>query len=238
MPQGVNYDINAFMRTHGSFKKEMAGAARAADQVGRSYTSMSNRMIAGGERVRGTFAATARDLGRSAVLAGAAGLAGGIALAVREGVRFNSTMEQGALGLGTMYTSFGLMANSADVASGKMSLFTKSVEQAEAMQRELFDIAKKSPATFEQVELAYRSMAPSISGVTGDLTRQRDLMANMSLLGFATGGDYKQLGMDIGRITKGMAEMDNLTFQQMRPAFEKAFEAVTGDAAVADFNRQ
>ena len=238
MPQGVTYDVNAFLRTQGSFTKEMAGAARGADQLGKSYGSMSDRLVAGGERVRGTFGATMRDMARAGVMAGAAGLAGGIAYAAREGIRFNNSMEQGALGLGTMYTTFGLMADSADVSSGKMTLFTKSVEQAEAMQSELFDIAKKSPATFEQVATAYKSMAPSISGVTGDLTRQRDLMANMSLLGFATGDDYKQLGMDIGRIVKGMAEMDNLTFQQMRPAFEKAFEAVTGDAAVNDFNAQ
>jgi hypothetical protein len=238
MPQGVTYDVNAFLRTQGSFQKEMAGSARAADKLGRSYSSMSDRLVAGGERVRGTMGATIRDMARGAIFAGAAGLAGGVALAAREGIRFNNVMEQGALGLGTMYTTFGLMNKSADVASGKMSLFEKSVEQAEAMQQELYDIAKKSPATFEDVALAYRSMAPAVSGVTGDLKRQRDLMANMSLLGFATAGDYKQLGMDVGRIVKGMAEMDNLTFQQLRPAFEKAFETVTGEKAVADFNAQ
>lgn len=238
MPAGVSYDVNAFLKTQGSFQKEMAGAARGADRLGKSYGSMSDRLVSAGERVRGSFAATARELGRGALLAGAAGLAGAVAMAAREGIRFNSEMEQGALGLGTMYTTFGLMEGSADVMNGKMSLFAKSTEQAESMQQSLFDIAKKSPATFEQVVTAYKSMAPSISGITGDLTRQRDLMEDMSLLGFATGGDYKQLGMDIGRISKGMAEMDNLTFQQLRPAFEKAFESVTGDKAVNDFNAQ
>lgn len=238
MPQGVTYDVNAFLRTQGSFQKEMGSSARAADQLGRSYGTMSDRLVAGGERVRGTFAGAARDMARAGVLAGAAGIAGGVALAAREGVKFNNQMEQGALGLGTMYTAFGVASDSMSVLSGETSDFSKSLELATAMQQELFDIAKKSPATFGDIALAYESMAPGVSGVTKDLMRQRDLMSRISVLGFTTGGDFKQLGTDIGRIVQGLAGADVRVFKTLEPVLRGVFSEYTGKEAGADFAKE
>lgn len=234
MPAGVTYDVNAFLKTQGSFQKEMSGAARGADRLGRSYGSMSDRMISAGERVRGNFVATGRELARGAILAGAAGLAGGIAMAAREGVKFNDMMEQGALGLGTMYTTFGLTVNSAEVLTGEMTEFAKATELAKSMQKELFDIAKKSPATFEDMATAYQAMAPGVSGVTGDLIRQRDLMKKIAVLGFTTGGDFKQLGMDVGRIVTGVAGADVAVFRTLGPNIKKSFREFEAHRMVAE----
>lgn len=238
MPQGVTYDVNANLRAYGSFKREMATAASSADQLGKSYGSMSDRLIRSGERVAGTFAQTGRELARAGLLAGAAGLAGGVALAAREGIRFNNEMEQGTLGLATMYTTFGLAANSAAVMRGEMTEFQKSTELAASMQQEIFDIAKASPATFSDMRTAYESMAPGVTAVTKDLLRQRDLMKKISVLGFTTGGDYKQLGMDIGRIVQGVAGVDVAVFRALAPNFKKAFKEVTGEDVTGDFTAQ
>ena len=48
MAEGVNYDVNAYLRTQGSFGKEMGSAAKAADTFGKSYGSMSDRLVTQG----------------------------------------------------------------------------------------------------------------------------------------------------------------------------------------------
>lgn len=238
MPEGVNYRVNAILRTEGAFQREMFRSARAADALGSSWSRMSNALVTGGERVRGTFGTVALQMAKGAAFAGAAGLAGGIGYAAREGVRFNNMMEQGALGLGTMYTTFGLAAKSAAVMSGEMSEFQKSLELAGAMQQELFDIAKASPATYEDIATAYSSMAPGLSAATKSLTRQRDLVEKIAVLGFTTGGDFKQLGADVGRIVQGVAGADVAVFRTLAPTIKKAFTEITGKEVAGDFAQQ
>lgn len=235
MPQGITYDVRANLKTAGSFQREAIGMARAADTVGKSYASMSSRLVSAGERVRGTFGQTAREWARMGAMAAGGALVGGVAAAASEGVRFNSEMEQGRLGLATMYQLFGVAGQSQAVMTGQMTEFAKASELAAGMQAELYDIAKKSPATYEDIATAYSAMAPGVTGVTKDLKRQRDLMEKVSLLAFTTGGDYKQMGADVGRIVRGLAGADVAVFSQLEPNLREAFKKVTGKETEADF---
>jgi hypothetical protein len=224
MADGVSYDVNAFLRTQGSFTTEMGQAARAADTFGSAWGRMGSGLVSVGERVRGTFGALARDFAAGGALAVGGGLVAGIGAATVKGVEFNNTMEQGALGLATMYQTFGV--NPA---------FEKNIELARAMQHELVAIADASPGTTADIMEAYQSLAPGVTGVTQDLERQRALMEKIAVLGFTTGNDYKQLGQDVGRIVTGVAGADVAVFRTLAPTLKEAFKEVTGKEAIGDF---
>lgn len=234
MPEGVNYDVNAYLRTQGSFSKDVAKASRGADQLGNSWTRAGDKMVMAGDRIRGSLGGVAIALGKAGVMAGFAGLAGGVGLAAREGVKFNDQMEQGKLGLATMYSTFGLASGEVDVMSGKMTEFAKSTEIAEGMQKRLFDIAKASPATFEDINEAYMAMAPGVTGITKDLGRQSALMEKMAVMAFTTGGDYKQLGMDVGRMVTGVAGADVAAFRTLTPVIKESFKEFEANRLVAE----
>jgi hypothetical protein len=220
MSSGVNYNVNAYLSTQGSFAKEMGHAARSADTFGKSFGKMSDRLVTAGDRVRGSFGAIATTLAGGAFTAGAGGLVAGISLAAAEGVKFNDTMEQGALGLATMYQTFG-------VAEG----LERNVELAKAFQFELIAIADASPGTTDDMINAYTAVAPAISAVTDDLLRQRDVMGQLATMAWTTKGDYKQMGADFGRIIQGQAGGDVQMYQTLVGPISKAFEEVTGKAA-------
>ena len=217
---GVSYDVNAFLRTQGSFEREAMSAARSADVLGSSWGRMSNSMISAGERVRGTFGDLARGLAMGGAASIGGGLVAGIGAAVVQGVRFNDTMEQGALGLATMYQTFG-------VASG----LERNVELAKAFQHELVAIADASPGTTEDMILAYTTAAPALSSVTQDLMRQKDIMGQLSTMAWASHDSYKQMGSDFGRIIKGTAGQETSMFTTLDQPIKAAFEEATGQAA-------
>lgn len=227
MADGVNYDVNAWLRTKGSFGREVSSAASAADTFGKRYESMAGKFMSAGRKIRGSFGLIAADLGKAALLVGGAGLAGALAAATKQGVTFNDTMEQGALGLATMYQTFG-------VSEGLES----NLKLARAMQSELIKIADASPGTNEDIFTAYQAMSPGVSGVTQDLERQRDLMSKMAVMSWTTAGDYKQMGADVGRIVRGLAGADVQVFSVLQPAIEKAFTSVTGKQVAGDFAQQ
>jgi hypothetical protein len=185
---------------------------------------MSDKIVSAGNRIRGNFGMLAGDMAKAGLVAGGAGLAGGIGMAAAKGIELNDTLEQGALALGTMYSTFGVTDS-----------FEKNIELAKAMQQELVKIADDSPATNEEIAIAYQSMAPAVSGVTQDLERQRALMEKIAVLGWTTGGDYKQLGQDVGRIVTGVAGADVSAFRTLAPTLKTAFEEVTGKKVTGDF---
>ncbi len=224
MTEGINYQVNTWLQTQGSFDRELMGAARASDMLGSSWSRMGSSMISAGERVRGSFGAMTGEFAKSAGMAIGGGMAAGIGFATAKGLEFNNYMEQGALGLATMYQTFGV--NPA---------FDKNIELAQAMQQELVAIADASPGTTADIMMAYQSLAPGVTGVTQDLERQRALMEKIAVLGWTTGNDYKQLGNDVGRIVTGVAGADVSVFRTLAPTIKEAFEEVTGKAVVGDF---
>jgi hypothetical protein len=217
---GVNYDVNAFLRTQGSFDQELTRAARSADTLGSSWSRMSQGMISAGERVRGTFGGMASEFAKGGAMAIGGGMVAGIGAATVAGVKYNDVMEQGALGLATMYQTFG-------VAEG----LERNVELAKAMQHELVAIADASPGTTEDMMVAYATAAPAMSSVTQDLMRQKDAMSKLSTMAWASAGSYQQMGTDFGRIISGGAGADTQMFVKLAQPIKEAFEEATGEAA-------
>jgi hypothetical protein len=217
---GVNYDVNAFLRTQGSFDQELTRAARSADTLGSSWSRMSQGMISAGERVRGTFGGLAGEFAKGGAMAIGGGMVAGIGAATVAGVKYNDTMEQGALGLATMYQTFG-------VAEG----LERNVELAKAMQHELVAIADASPGTTEDMMVAYSTVAPAMSAVTQDLMRQKDVMGQLATMAWASGDSYKQMGSDFGRIISGGAGAETQMFMKLGEPIKAAFEEATGEVA-------
>ena len=221
MTEGINYQVNTWLQTQGSFDREIMGAARASDMLGSSWSRMGSSMISAGERVRGSFGQLSSDFVKKAgSMALGGGLVAGIGAATVAGVKYNDTMEQGALGLATMYQTFG-------VAEG----LERNVELAKAFQNELVAIADASPGTTEDMILAYTTAAPAISAVTQDLMRQKDVMSKLSTMAWASGDSYKQMGSDFGRIISGGAGAETQMFMKLAEPIKAAFEEATGQVA-------
>jgi hypothetical protein len=218
---GVNYDVNAFLRTQGSFDQELTRAARSADTLGSSWSRMSQGMISAGERVRGTFGGMASEFARGGAMAIGGGMVAGIGAATVAGVKYNDVMEQGALGLATMYQTFG-------VAEG----LERNVELAKAFQHELVAIADASPGTTEDMMVAYQTAAPAMSSVTQDLMRQKAVMSQLATMAWTnTEGSYKTMGSDFGRIIQGAAGAETAMFKTLAEPIKEAFEEITGQTA-------
>lgn len=221
MTEGVNYQVNTWLQTQGSFDREVMAAARGADKLGSSWTRMGDSMVSVGQRVRGSFGGMAADLAGTTTKALGAGIAGGVGYAAARGIKSLDYLEQGALGLATMYQTFG-------VADG----LERNVELAKAMQHELVAIADASPGTTEDIMEAYSTAAPAMSAVTQDLERQRKLMEKLAVMNWTNvSGSYNQAGADLGRILQGAADPETQMFKTLREPIKAAFEEVTGKAA-------
>jgi len=219
---GVSYDVNAFLRTSGSFERETKMAATAADGLGSAWGRMSDKMVSAGERVRGTFGSLASTFIKGGGAAIGGGIVAGLAAAQTKGLQFNQTMEEGALGLATMYQMF-------EVGKG----LDANVKLARAFQHELVAIADASPGTTEDMMIAYKTAAPAMSAVTQDLMRQKDVMTSLATMAWTnTEGSYKQMGTDFGRIISGSAENAGM-FKTLSGPIKEAFKDATGEAALS-----
>lgn len=220
MTEGVNYQVNTWLQAQGSFDREVMAAARGADKLGSSWMRMGDSMISVGQRVRGSFGGMAADLAGTTTKALGAGIAGGVGYAAARGIKSLDYLEQGALGLATMYQTFG-------VADG----LERNVELAKAMQHELVAIADASPGTTEDIMEAYSTAAPAMSAVTQDLERQRKLMSSLAVMNWTNvSGSYKQAGADLGRILQGAAGAETQMFKTLGEPIKKAFTEITGEA--------
>lgn len=221
MTEGVNYQVNTWLQTQGSFDREVMAAARGADKLGSSWMRMGDSMISVGQRVRGSFGDMAADLAGTTTKALGAGIAGGVGYAAARGIKSLDYLEQGALGLATMYQTFG-------VADG----LERNLELAKAMQHELVAIADASPGTTEDIMEAYSTAAPAMSAVTQDLERQRKLMSGLAVMNWTNvSGSYKQAGADLGRILQGAAGAETQMFKTLGEPIKAAFTEITGKAA-------
>ena len=221
MTEGVNYQVNTWLQTQGSFDREVMAAARGADKLGSSWMRMGDSMISVGQRVRGSFGDMAADLAGTTTKALGAGIAGGVGYAAARGIKSLDYLEQGALGLATMYQTFG-------VADG----LERNLELAKAMQHELVAIADASPGTTEDMMVAYQTAAPAMSAITTDLMRQKAIMEDLAVMSWTnTTGSYQQMGSDFGRIIQGAAGGETKMFMVLAEPIKAAFEEATGQIA-------
>lgn len=227
MSQEINYKVNAWLTTKGSFLDQMGQASRAAEDFSSKWSTAGQRFNEVGMRIAGTTGQMLGGLAKAGAVGLGAGLAGGLAGATAKGIAFNKLIEDSQLTTATMFQAFNMGANDVDVLAGKTSQFAANLERAAAMQGEIYSIAKESPGTFANINESYTMMASGLSGITKDLERQRNILEKSAVLVGLTEGDYKQLGSDVGRIAQGLAGMDVRTFAALQGPFGEAMAEVT-----------
>lgn len=234
MAETINYKINAWLTTKGSFVDQMKGGARAADDFATRWSSAGASYQAVGQQIAGSTGQMISAMARTGAVGLGGALVGGLVKATHAGVSFNRSMEDAGLTVGTMFQAFNMGASDVDVLAGKTSQFSANLERAAAMQGEIYEIAQKSPATYSQINREYQMMASGLSGVTTDLVRQRNILEKSAVLAGIVEGNYDMLGADIGRIAQGMAGMDVRTFAALQGPFGEAMAEVTQKQVPAD----
>lgn len=234
MTQEINYKVNAWLTTKGTFLDQMKAGGAAADTFSSKWSSAGARFSSVGRSIQGSTGAMVTSLAKVGALGAGVGAAGGLAAATKTGIGFNRMMEDTQITTATMFTAFNLGAQDAKVLSGETSKFAANMERASAMQSEIWDIAKRSPGTFRQANEAYSMMASGLSGATKDLERQKDILEKSVQLAGITEGDFRQLGSDVGRIVSGLAGLDVLTWARLVGPFGEAMAEVTQKEIPAD----
>lgn len=209
MSSTVQYDVIANLAVKGSFA-QMRRMAQAMKPIWNNLDAIGSKLSKLGDMVSGSTAKTAAGWAKTAgsvgLVAGPAALGG----AVKYGLQFNKTMEGATLQAATMYNLFNFAANAAEVVGGKITQWEYNLQASKAVFKELYDIAEKTPGSFQDVSAVYQNAAAGLATQTQDLRRHLQFMERISLLGGLTHGRYDVLGAQAGRILSGSAgaEMD------------------------------
>lgn len=199
------YEVSANLRVQGNLANQMARMARHVPGVGRDFERLERSLTGMGRSMRGQVAATTAGLMKMGAAVAAVAGGAGLLAAVRNGFKFNQTMESAKLQVATMFQMFDFGSNAAAVVSGQTSQWQHNIAQSKGAMGELFNIAKKTPATFGNVLTVYQNAASGLATQTADLTRHMEFMERAALLGGLAGGDYDVLGAQVGRIIAGSA---------------------------------
>lgn len=202
---GVSYFVRAHLEAFGR-NRTRSQMRRFAMDFARAGAAVSNA----GKRIQGSFAGTAVTVGK---IAGAvAGLAGayGLGKMVQHSIAFNEQMETAQGAMASTAQLFGFFDNvkfpqHMTQAQKDAKRFQMNLKLAHGEMDRIFDIAAKSPATFEEGMKFYQNMFPGAAGITRDMDRIRDLYRKGLSVGIITGGDFKVAGQQMGRILKGGA---------------------------------
>src|SRR5690349_12721751 len=159
MSEEINYKVNAWLTTKGSFLEQMRAGGRAADDFSSRWSAAGSRFNDVGNRISGTTGGMLANIGKVGAVGFGTAAAGGIAAATSRGLEFNKMMEASQLTTATMFTAFNMGAQDVKVLSGETSKFAANLERAEAMQGEILRIAKESPGAFRDINLMYTMMA-------------------------------------------------------------------------------
>lgn len=227
MAEEINYKVNAWLTTKGTFLDQMKAGGAAADDFSTRWSNAGSRFNEIGARMSGTTGQIVGGLAKMGAATAGVGLAGGIAAATKRGLGFAKLLETSQLTIGTMFQAFNMGASDVAVLSGETSQFAANLERAAAMQQDIYDIALKSPGAFRDINLTYTMMASGLSSITHDLERQKSIISKSAVLVGLVEGDFKQLGADIGRMSQGLAGMDVRTFAALQGPFGEAMAEVT-----------
>lgn len=240
----TKYEVSAYLRLKGQFDQQMQKASRSITPA----TKRLQRLGAMAERVGGRMqmaSASMMRFGRTAALAaGAAGTAGMGGMLV-SGLRFNRTLEESKLALGTMFQMFDVGSSYLDKNATSAQIFAQNIKLAEGATARLMVLQKQTPAGFTDLMLLYKSGAAGLSKATPDVKRQLDLITQLSMLGPSVANDFGQIGRDTMRILTGGAGMEVLTWRLLKDAIHDAAKSTkmvsknmeTGDKWVEAFNR-
>ena len=205
MPQTTQYEVVAKFSAKGDLQKRVNQMTRGLPVMNRQLQRASQYTRNLGRTIEGTAARSFASWGATgAKIAGvAATLAGG--MMIRGGLRFNKVMEDTRLQAATMFQMFKLSEGQIGKNATQGEKWAQNLKNAEFVMQGLFKVAKKTPASFQQVTTTYKGMAAGITLATTDLRRQLKFMESVSLLGGLAGGDYTVLGAQMGRILAGSA---------------------------------
>lgn len=210
MPNGIEYHVRAILEAE-------ASAASTAKIQGwaRSVQAASQRVEAFGKRIAGTAATTALSFAKIGASAVAAAGAFGMVALVKGGIEFNRQLEQMKY---SMAATLQLMGH----AQGD---FIENLGVAEEVQRRLFLIAAKSPASFEQASQMFTNMLPGARAVQGDMEQILDLAKESLALGMIMGGDFQTTGAQLSRILTGGAGAEFETWKVLQKPILEAGKA-------------
>lgn len=233
MPEGrADYHVNAWLRARGNFARQMKRQAAAVAGLSKEIDTAGVRAQAMGRRIMGTTAATTAGWAKMTAVIGGVAAAGGMAAITASGLAFNRVMENTRLQVTTMFQMFDFGADAAKVITGETSQWEYNMAQASGAMQQLYDIAKKSPASYRQVISVYQNAAAGLSTQTENLADHMRFMEKVSLLGGLTFGDYQVLGAQMGRIMAGSAGAEmNVWKVLQKPILEAGQE-------LGSFNKQ
>lgn len=209
MADGGNNGVAYYVRAH----LEAFGRSRTQRRMRRfamDFARAGAAVSSAGRSIQGSFAGTAVSAGKIAgVVAGLAG-AYGLGKMVQHSIAFNEQMETAQGTLASTAQLFDFFDNAKfpehmSQAQKDAARFRMNLKLAHGEMDRIFDIAAKSPATFEQGMKFYQNMFPGAAGITRDMDRIRELYRKGLSVGIITGGDFKVAGQQMGRILKGGA---------------------------------
>lgn len=225
MAQDVNYGVNAFLRVRGGFIRQMARHAAAIGPVHKKLTNAGRATVRWGQMVEGGTARAVVGWTKVGVAMGAVAGTAGFGALLRRGFEFNETIEQSTLQAATMFQLFDLGATKAKVLSGEITQWEQNLLASKGVMQELFEIAKKSPAKYQEIAQMYQMAAPGLAAQTQDLARHIQFMERASKLGGLTGGDTGVLGAQLGRIIAGSAGAEMNTWKALLGPLQEAAKA-------------
>lgn len=205
MPQATQYEVVAKFSAKGDLQKRVNQMTRGLPVMNRQLQRAAGYTRNLGRTIEGTAARSFASWGATGAKVAGVGatLAGG--MLIRGGLRFNKVMEDTRLQAATMFQMFKLSEGQLGKNATQGEKWAQNLENAKFVMQGLFEVAKKTPASFQQVTMTYKGMAAGITLATKDLTRQLKFMESVSLLGSLAGGDYTVLGAQMGRILAGSA---------------------------------
>ncbi len=203
MARGIDYFVRTWLDT-----KMRAGASARLKKWTGGIQAASARMTQASRAMMGTTLQSAAGIGKVAGAMGALGAAGGMGALVKSGVEFNNSLEQ------SKYS----MASTLQLMGHKSGDFAKNLEVAEAAMDQVFKIAAKSPASFEQASTMFKNMLPGARSVTDSMEEILKLSKDSLALGMIMGGDFATTGAQMSRIMTGGAGAEFETWKVMQTA--------------------
>ena len=220
MAEKVEYEVLATLKSSGSLGKQMKMLMGSSSAVGKNLDKIQASMGSAGRAIMGTTAQTAAGWakagGTMAVVAGGAGMGG----LLHQGLAFNESMESSKNTIGAMYQLYGQ----------NQSNILKNLTQAELVQKNLFDLAKRAPGEYEDAVNVYKGAAKGLTVANESIAEQMKFMESAIMLPQVVGGGLNSdvVGGQLGRIIMGGAGAEFETWKVLAPAILKAGQEMKG----------
>ena len=196
---GLVYHVSALLDVKGGKK-----AISKMERLGNAISKRSAALNSLGKSISGTTLQTGKLMAKMA--AGTAALAGaaGFGAVIKSSVAFNAQLEDSRYRMASTLSLFGH-------AQGN---FNQNMKISEAVQKRIFQMAAKSPASFAEAEQMFANMLPGARAITGDMEAILQLQKKSLALGLIT-GDFQTTGAQLSRILTGGAGAEMETWRQV-----------------------